>query len=287
MKIKTQKFIRLFVVFVSLLINAIFFIIIVAQWHSIRPTVVKIVKPIIYSISKQELEDLNNIKEYIDSQNFSSESERIDFIRNWVYEKSIHKIDTEHKKYAFNTPRVLSMLWKTHQTTKGHAHLSCGPRAMAMKSILEKLEIQNRIISIFTDDNPEVNSHTFLEVFNKETKRWELQDPDFNIYYIALDTQERVATAQLIWGDLDSITPVSIDKKGWKNNNVEHLKQHYFETLMYMNHLNGEKSVILINIDRFNAEKVFEKNGNIDFYQFANKHYSNPIFIENQGFNGK
>ncbi len=263
------------ILFGSVLINIAFFTLFVHEWNAIRPFIIKMVKPLIYPITAQNINDLNKISEYITSH--SSKSDRIDFIRNWVYQNSVHKIDAEHKKYAFKTKKVLPMLWNTHQTSKGHPHLSCGPRAAAMSAILDKLEIPNRMVMIFTDENPQVNTHTFLEVFNIKSNQWEIQDPDFNIYYVD-DTQKRISTLALIFGNLETITPISMDKKGWKDNNVAHLKK-YFEALMYYNKYT--KSTIITNMTRFNAKKIFEKNGHLNFYQFAYKHYRNPIIIEN------
>jgi hypothetical protein len=283
-----KTLLKLTVVFISLSANVFFATLIIYYWPSLRPTVVRIATPLLHPTTKEYQKSIEAIRQYIHSQEFASESDRIDFVRNWVYKNSIHKIDAQHREYAFNTPRVISKLWHTHLSKQDYAHLSCGPRAMAMKNILNSLGIRSRIISVFTDDYPQVYSHTFLEVLNAETKRWELQDPDFNIYYIDLETNKRIATSRLIWGDLDTVVPISKNKKGWKANNVEHLKQHFFEAMMYMNHLMGEKSVILINTGRFNAGKIFKKNGNVTFYEFVDRqHYGKPIFIENQGFGRK
>lgn len=290
MKVHIRKLLKRTVVLASLSANVFFVILTIYHWPSLRPTVVRLAIPLLRPTTKEYSKSIEAIRQYINSQEFSSETGRIDFVRKWVYENSIHRIDAQHREYAFNTPRVISMLWNTHISKQDYAHLSCGPRAMAMKRILDSLGVKSRVISVFTDNNPQVNSHTFLEVLNTETERWELQDPDFNIYYIDTESKKRIATSRLIWGDLDNVTPISTNKKGWKDNNVQHLKQDYFEAMIYMNHLRTEKtekSVILLNTDRFNAAKVFEKNNNMTFYEFADRHYGKPIFVENQGFDGK
>jgi len=228
------------------------------------------------------VQELEPIQAYLEAQNFLSETARIDFIRHWVNQNSIHLIDKQHNKYAFNTPQVLSMLWETHQTKQNPAHLSCGPRTLAMQAILNELGISNRMIVIFTDNYPQVRSHTFLEVFNRETRQWEIQDPDFNLYYINLQTQARVATADLLWGDLEAMLPASQAGIGWDVNEVIHLKQDYFEAMMYMDYSKAKKSIILINADKFQPTEVFEKNSNLTFYKFANQHYQQPIFIIKQ-----
>ena len=232
------------------------------------------------------VQELKLIRAYLDAQNFLSETARLDFIRQWVNQNSIHLIDKQHNKYAFNTPLVLAMLWKTHQTNQNPAHLSCGPRTLAMQAILNELGIQNRMVYIFTDNYPQVRSHTFLEVFNRETRQWEVQDPDFNLYYVNLQTQRRVATADLLWGDLETLVPASQAGMGWAVNEVVHLKQDYFEAMMYMDAAKVKKSIILINADKFQPTQVFEKNSNLTFYKFANKHYKQPIFIIKQDARG-
>lgn len=259
-----------------------------SQWYAIRRPTVKPDK-IEIVLQKAQLKahlrqnTLINIRKYIESQCFHSETERIDFIRDWVYRNSIHKIDAEHDKYASDISRVLFMLWRSHQTSKDYPHLSCGPRAYAMKAILDDLRIPNRIIMIFADNYFEINGHIFLEVFDRDTRNWELQDPDFDIYYIDIHNQKRLPGAGLIWGDLNSVIPISPSKGGWKQNHVAHLKRDYFGAMMFMNFLDGEQSVILINLDRFSADKFFKEDAVTSFYEFACKHFEYPIFITGQG----
>ncbi|MFN8490932.1 MAG: hypothetical protein U0350_25285 [Caldilineaceae bacterium] len=225
---------------------------------------------------------LDAIKAYIQGQHFVNETERIDFIRDWVNQNSIHLIDKDHDAYATNVSKVLTMLWQTYLTDQAPPHLSCGPRAVAMQVILNRLGIQSRLVYIFTDNYDQVQSHTFLEVFNRDTKSWEIQDPDFNIYYVDLRTQKRLATADLIWGDLDVLSPQSADAQGWEANNVAILKQDYFEAMMYPAQNKSQKSVILINNDRFDPKKSFPDNGNVTFNSFAKRAYRDPLMLVNQ-----
>ena len=101
-----------------------------SQWYAIRPSIVKPDK-IEILLQKAQIKlhlrekMLVKIRKYIESQRFHSETERIDFIRDWVYRNSIHKIDAEHDRYARDTPRILFMLWRSYQTSKDFPHLSC------------------------------------------------------------------------------------------------------------------------------------------------------------------
>lgn len=261
------------------------------QWGASQPAIAQTapvtlptLNRLAYKATAASQKDLAQIVQMIQAQPFTSESAKIDFVRNWVYENSIHLIDKDHDQYAFRPATVLSMLWQTYSTGAPPPHLSCGPRTWALKIILDQLGIPSRVVMIFTDDNPGISSHTFLEVFDWESADWVVQDPDFNIYYINQRTRQRLSTLQLLLGDLSAIVPVSGAKVGWQENEVEHLKQHYFEALLYMNHLHGKKSVVMVNLDRFDLNKRFAGNDNSTFPEFANKYYKEPVFIDNQGF---
>ncbi|MCI5166373.1 MAG: hypothetical protein D3903_09810 [Candidatus Electrothrix sp. GM3_4] len=135
---------------------------------------------------------------------------------------------------------------------------------------------------IFTDNFDNCASHTFLEVFNTDTESWEIQDPDYNIYYVDERTGNSIATLNLIFGNVDFFTPISDKGKGWGVNNVEQLKENYFEALMYGNPLTAVNPVILINRDKYNIRKTFKGNAGMTFREFANKSYNKPIVIENR-----
>jgi hypothetical protein len=173
------------------------------------------------------------------------------------------------------------MLWKTHDAKADPVNLTCGPRAFAMQTILEGLKIRSRIVMIFTDNFDYCASHTFLEVFNPDTASWEIQDPDYNIYYVEQKTGKRSATLSLIFGDVHSFIPMSGKGTGWKLNQVEQLKENYFETIMYGNPLTAVNPVILFNADKYNIRKKFKGNDGMTFREFANKYYNSPILIEN------
>ena len=214
---------------------------------------------------------LRDVTEFIGSRSFTSESDKIDYVRNWVNENSIHKIDEEHRSYAWDTPAVVSMLWDTHLTKSGHPHLSCGPRANAMKSILEGLGVEARIVSTFTDDYSNVRSHTFLDVLNSETGVWELHDPDFNFCVVDMNTNERLPTFRLVAEDLGPVLPISATRSGWREHRIEHLKKSYFDAVMY-----HDGSVIFVNPDRFDMRKRFEGNDGMTFGEFTSSTYGGP-----------
>lgn len=131
---------------------------------------------------------LISIKKQLSANSFDTEQSRINFIRNWVNTNSVHLIDQEHDSYAFNVAEVLNRL-NNYALGKGaRPHLSCGPRAYAMKAILDFIGIRSRIIDLFgltelSDESLKVSPHTLIEVLDADTKKWVLHDPDFNVVY--------------------------------------------------------------------------------------------------------
>jgi hypothetical protein len=71
-----------------------------------------------------------------------------------------------------------------------------GARSNLMSAVLEKLGYETRIIALFDTDDEGLRSHTFLEVRNPETGRWETQDPDFDLYWISKSSGLRVSLAE-------------------------------------------------------------------------------------------
>lgn len=150
---------------------------------------------------------LKSIKQQINSNAFDTELSKINFIRNWVNTNSVHLIDQEHDSYAFNVPEVLNRL--NTYSLGGPAkkcskpHLSCGPRAYAMKAILDFMSIRSRIIDLFGlselgDGCLKVSPHTLIEVLEADTKKWVLHDPDFNIAYANINTKKYQSAEEML-----------------------------------------------------------------------------------------
>ncbi len=282
---KFSKISRILLVIVSLICNLSIILFIIANWYSIRPVIVNKLISLKYPSIDNNSESMINIRKIIESRDLLTERERIDFIRNFVYENSLNLIDEEHEKYALNTQKVLNMMYNFYKTGNNPPHLSCGPRALVMKAILDNLNVKNRIVHIFCDDFDYIQSHTLLEVFISEENRWEIQDPGYNIFFMDSNSMERLSAAHLLFGSMKNVIVCSYDNSsGWeKLYDFEKVnKNNYFEAVMYDNRKENKKSVILINTSRFLVSKIFKKNSGKTFIQFANKHYGKPVFVLNQ-----
>ncbi len=107
---------------------------------------------------------------------------RIDYVRSLVVNNTIHQCDDKFFSYWRDMPRMLEMFFQ-HSTGESTEILQaeCSVRAEFMKKLLEVYGDRVRSVSIYKSP---YNSHTFLEIFNQGANRWEIQDPDYDIFWI-------------------------------------------------------------------------------------------------------
>ena len=82
-----------------------------------------------------------------------------------------------------------------------------------MRRILDALGYETRIVAIF-NSRTNLKSHSFLEVINPETGRWETQDPDYDIYWQSKNSAERISLADTAEA-IGEIEPCGRESCGW------------------------------------------------------------------------
>ena len=90
----------------------------------------------------------------------------------------------------------------------------CGARAWLMHDLLEQMGYDAMVVHIFDAETP--MSHTFVQVLNPKTGKWETQDPDLNMYWIEVKTGARIAVTDYAPDNLDAAKPCSILGCGWE-----------------------------------------------------------------------
>ena len=231
--------------------------------------------------SKQFMNDLNRAKQLILSSTPSrSFKDLVMATMEFVHNNSLHKVDSDWEQNAFNIPLVIQKLISASSGANlEKPHLSCGPRAYAMRMILDQLGITSRLIGLSSDNFETIEGHRLLEVYNQNTGQWETWDPDFGVTYIDKVTNNSVDIMRLIRGNLDEIVPTNRTTTGWKETNTQHLKDGYFEMALFENFTTGMKnSVIIVNTKRFDTNKVFKDNLNV--YQWSRQNYGHPRLIK-------
>ena len=117
----------------------------------------------------------------------------------------MHKIDQQFRANQAN-PDVFAAGVIAH--AKGIAkpiQMECSTRTNLMALILHALGYETRVIAIF-NSRSNLNSHSFIEVLNPETKQWEAQDADYDIYWRSKGTGARISLADAAEA-IDDIEP--------------------------------------------------------------------------------
>jgi len=208
----------------------------------------------------------------------ASHTDAQDLAREFVFTNSIHG---EGEPYEWDIPVVLDMLWDAYVNDGPQPIIACGPRSLALQTIYDNLGYTSNQVSIFTDAGTDVASHTFLEVYNPDTAEWQIQDPDFGVYYVLTATGRRLPANEMIVTNLDDVTPMSPRGEGWWENNVDHLRMMYFELAVYFPRktTNSQQHWIYVNSMRFDLDKPFEDTGQTFRQYLADKYKGSRILL--------
>ena len=192
---------------------------------------------------------LRGIQKHVQGQHFNTSLECIVYIRNWINTNSIHLIDSEHDKYAFDVPKTIAMMYECAIGGKT-PHLSCGPRAYAMKEVLRSMGMESRIIDIFElrgEPHSVVNAHTLIEVYDNTQSRWILQDPDFNVSYTNRVTRQPTSVREALELEKEHLTFETNGHDVENPINLENTINNLFEhTILYRHSYTGTTSELFI-----------------------------------------
>ncbi|MFX0201860.1 MAG: hypothetical protein ACFFCW_37595, partial [Candidatus Hodarchaeota archaeon] len=233
--------------------------------------------------NEEYLTDLGKIKDIIDDSSNSS-TEIIKKTAEFVHDNSLHLTDQEYHQHVGGTsatvlPVVIKKLLLAYQGDESKKpHIACGLRSYAMRAILERFDIYSRLVHIYSDEYEDPQGHRLLEVLNPDTRAWELWDPDFKVNYVYRDSKKPVDIMALVLGDRDKIIPKNGPIEGWEETKTKHLKDNFFEAVMFENIFHDMPgNVIIINRKRFDIHRIFS-NG-MTFTEFATKVYQHPRLI--------
>lgn len=240
----------------------------------------------IFFVQPRYKEPLKKIVDCLGEDNKESVHEKINGIRNWINVNSIHLIDEEHDSYAFHLPTVIKMLCDYWERNEVRPHLSCGPRAYAMKKILGQMGFKSRVIDLFVIRPQEVaDSHTLLEVYNSETGCWELQDPDFNVVYVDRETGVPLSAVEA----LKEPGRIAYDAGKGTIENLSNLEgtieKFFYIGVLYRYSYEGFQSLFVVGPEFLpDSTFVFFKNQKINFQNYLNKRDPVPKICNVQEF---
>jgi hypothetical protein len=165
--------------------------------------------------------EATEIRKLIESVNLPPQArfhEKLDAVRSFVNDHSQHKIDKFFyiiRSGRFPYSFADGLIAHANDPSSERIHMECASRASVMGDILTQLGYQARNIAIYnTAHKIPLASHSFLEVLNPETNKWETQDPDYDIYWRRVSTHERVSMVETSQS-LTDVEPCGRTSCGW------------------------------------------------------------------------
>ena len=138
----------------------------------------------------------------------------VDSVRTFINDHSQDKVDAAFR--AMNGDGVAfadGLIAHARDPSVERVHMECSTRANLMGRVLRRMGYETRTIALFKTKG-RYSSHTFLDVLNPMTKRWETQDPDYDLYWTSLASNGRVSLAEAA-GNLEDLQPCGRSSCGW------------------------------------------------------------------------
>ena len=174
-----------------------------------------------------------HVKEIIsllDLESMPEFHQRLDRVRTFINDNSVHKIDRAFWANHANPSSFAANLLAHAKRTAEPVHMECSTRTNLMGLILQALGYKTRVVAIFSSRS-NLNSHSFLEVMNPETKQWETQDADYDIFWRSKDTAERISVAEMA-ESIDDIEPCGRGGCGWDHKSREGIRAARLKPLL-------------------------------------------------------
>jgi hypothetical protein len=189
--------------------------------------------------------------------------QRLDQVRGFINDHSERKLDAEFYANRRSAAAFASgVLAHAKGQLSDPINMECSTRTRLMRAILNALGDRTRDVAIF-DSHRNLKSHSFLEVLNPETRRWETQDADFDIYWRDQRTGERVSLAERAEA-LDTIEPCGRDRCGWDQASREGLKPEMLKVFLDIVSITDRESGLryAVYTSRADLDRTYRKRGN-------------------------
>ncbi len=157
-----------------------------------------------------------------------------DAVRIFVNDHSQHNIDAEFRA-DWPYPYIMAEKVAAHAKAERAelAHMECSTRAGLVQAVLRRLGHSTRRIDVYDAHNLE--SHSFLDVWNADAQRWETQDPAYDLTWRDKRTGARISVAEAAI-DLEAIEPCGRSACGWHVASREGFKastlRNYFDFIV-------------------------------------------------------
>ena len=148
----------------------------------------------------------------------ASTEAKFDTVRHFIHSHSRHKSDAAFWKLRGNKNLIAQgVIDHASGRTKEPVHMECSTRSSLMGNVLRKLGFKTRTVYVFDTDpksDGKLRSHTFLDVFNPSTGKWESQDPDYDFFWSSVSEGVRISVFEAP-EHLSEIQPCDRSRCGW------------------------------------------------------------------------
>jgi hypothetical protein len=142
--------------------------------------------------------------------------ERFDSVRHFVHGHTRHAVDAEFEKLVGDKSAIAALVADYAEGKQSEpAHLECSTRSNLLVNLFRKLGYRARIVYVFDADRRNLASHTFVDIYNPLTAKWESQDPDNDLYWRDITSGERVSIFDSA-EDLRAVEPCGPQGCGWE-----------------------------------------------------------------------
>lgn len=136
-------------------------------------------------------------------------SDRFDKIRELI---NAHSVYTRTQNTApgdsENDARQLYRYAAGHEKTP--PRMDSAARARLFAALLKAAGYRVRLVTLIPPDQT-LPPHSLVEVYNPRTRRWELQDQDYNVFYSFKGSGQRVALKEMLSQPLENFLPCQME----------------------------------------------------------------------------
>ncbi len=142
-----------------------------------------------------------------------TDTQKIISLRHCVFMNTI--FTTDKRMGEMWQDRAAMMDWLEDYSSKSRRApppMECSYRARTLGRTLRVLGYQAHTI-VVTRGADNFNDHVIVEVLNPDTKKWEIQDPSFDVQYVAKKDKSVMSIKDLLTVDFDKMIPCNYEGK--------------------------------------------------------------------------
>src|SRR4029450_3517508 len=95
-----------------------------------------------------------------------------------------HAPDAEYRTLVGDAKAITSAIIDYAEGRRAEPpHLICGTRAHLLGDLYRGRCYRSRLVFVFDTDQSDMSAHTFADVFNPSTGKWESEDPTYDIHW--------------------------------------------------------------------------------------------------------